>query len=125
MLTYREAVEGARNLYKDGKRFCGFGFAPRQDFSVLALDFDNKEQDLARDRLHDELLSLVPRAYVERSPSGKGRHALLSGNGLHDFKVHPVGVELFAHSGYVTITGDASCAGAGWNRYRKRYGSGC
>jgi hypothetical protein len=113
LLTYREAVEGARTLHGSGERFHGFGFAPRSDFSVLALDLDNKQADPARDRLHDELLSLAPACYVERSPSGKGRHALLRGDGLVDFKSHGVGVELFAHHGYVTCTGDASCAGAG------------
>lgn len=107
LVTFEEAVRNAQALAKAGQHFHGLGFAPRPEFELTLLDFDNKQGDPRRARLHDALAALAPGAYREISPSGKGSHVILRGNGLDNAKHHAIGVEVFASKGYVTMTGEA------------------
>jgi hypothetical protein len=112
LVTFEEAVANARRLAAAEVFFHGLGFAPRPEFDLTLLDFDNKRADPMRARLHEYLVGLVPGAYRETSPSGKGSHVILRGNGLDNAKHHDIGVEVFASKGYLTMTGDASPGGA-------------
>lgn len=83
--------------------FDGVGFAPLDDFGVVALDFDNCIQD---GQIHPEILPLLANTYAEFSPSGQGIRAFFKGS-LGNLKAHgePFGFETFSSKGFVTFTG--------------------
>lgn len=82
----------------------GVGFAPLDDFGIVALDFDNCVN--AGD-IHPDVLDLLGTSYAEFSPSGNGIRAFFKGQ-LGNLKDHgePFGFEVFSSKGYVTFTGN-------------------
>jgi len=84
--------------------FDGVGFAPLDDFGVVALDFDHCVQD---GQIHPEILPLLANTYAEFSPSGQGIRAFFKGS-LGNLKAHgePFGFETFSSKGFVTVTGN-------------------
>jgi len=88
------------------RRFDGVGFAPLQDFGILALDFDDC---VTGGQIHPDVLALLADTYAEFSPSGNGIRAFFQGQ-LGDrkslSKAGRFGMELFSTKGFVTFTGN-------------------
>lgn len=88
--------------------FDGVGLALMPEWGITALDFDRVFD--ANGKLPPEVEAIVSRTYAEKSPSGNGVRAFVEGN-LGDRKSRATaeryGMETFAQSGFVTVTGDA------------------
>ena len=102
LVTYDVALEA---LQRGG--YDGLGFATLPGFGVTVLDFDAcvRDGDVSAD-----VLDLIGDTYAERSPSGKGVHAIYLGDDLPSKKSHADdtqwGFEVFSTSGFTTFTGD-------------------
>lgn len=88
-------------------RYAGLGFATLAQWGLTVLDFDNC---VAPDgSVVADVLALASETYCELSPSGKGVHAFVRGNGYGNRKspatAERYGLEAFTSSGYVTYTG--------------------
>lgn len=73
------------------------------EFEILGFDYDGCIDE--QGRCAQWVLDLCQGTYAERSPSGRGVHALFRGIML-DFKNHAEGVEVFHANGFLTLTGD-------------------
>jgi len=101
LVSFQDALTQA-----NARGFDGVGFAPLQDFDVVALDFDGCIDSAGA--IHPDVSAVISDSYAEYSPSGKGIRALFKGQ-LGDLKAHgePFGFETFSTKGFVTITGNA------------------
>ncbi len=100
LVTYAEAqtvLETSNGAYD------GIGIALLPDFEIVGLDFDGCIDE--QGRCAQWVLDLCQGTYTERSPSGRGVHALFRG-AMPDFKNHAEGVEVFHANGFMTLTGD-------------------
>lgn len=98
LVTFEEAAAAA-----NAQGRTGVGIALLPGGGVVALDFD----DMAG-RLDEFAKEVIRSTYTERSPSGKGMRALFLGE-AEDAKSfassQSYGLEVFASSGFVTVTG--------------------
>lgn len=87
--------------------FDGVGLALMPEWGITALDFDHVFD--ANGKLPLEVEAIVSKTYAEYSPSGNGVRAFVDGD-LGDRKsratIDRYGMETFAHSGFVTVTGN-------------------
>jgi primase-polymerase (primpol)-like protein len=88
----------------------GIGFAFTEDDDIIGVDLDKCILDGKLNEIATGFLAKAPKTYVEKSPSGKGLHALLrgklppeAGKGKRNTQK---GVEMYASSRYFTMTGD-------------------
>lgn len=82
----------------------GVGFAPRPEFGIVALDFDNC---VVSGSVLPEVERLITGTYAELSPSGRGVRAFMRGDlGNHKDHAGPFGFETFSSKGFVTFTGN-------------------
>lgn len=103
LVTFEQALRAAQGVGADG-----VGFAPRAEFGIVALDFDDCVVDGNLDR---EVAAAVGDTYAELSPSGKGVRAFYRG-ALGNGKPQQAAeagwrIELFSSKGFVTFTGKA------------------
>lgn len=100
LVTYTEAAKAAKQ-----RNATGVGFAPHQDFNIVALDFDNCVTEAGA--IHPDVANVLSSSYAEFSPSNKGIRAFFKGQ-LGDLKAHgePFGFETFSTKGFVTVTGN-------------------
>lgn len=94
--------ETARKALERG-RYTGLGFAlgPDEDgnhWQGIDLDGTDQRKELA------DLVDLLP-GYVERSPSGKGWHAIGIGRDFESLGSNASGIEAYSHGRYFTVTG--------------------
>lgn len=84
--------------------FAGIGIALLPEFEITGIDFDGCIDE--QGQCAQWVLDLCQGTYAERSPSGRGVHALFRG-AVPDFKNLAEGVEVFHENGFLTHTGDA------------------
>ena len=88
----------------EGGGYHGLGMAHLQEFQVLVVDFDDKNGA----GLHPEAMAMCEGTYAEKSPGGKGLHAIFVNPWLSTAphgKNNPIGIECFSKSGYTTFSG--------------------
>ena len=98
--TFEEVIQAYH-----GGRYTGIGFALGTDgkggyWQGIDLDHIDEHPELA------ELVDSLP-SYVERSPSGKGVHALGYGGRFKNLASNGSGVECYCEKRFFTVTGDA------------------
>lgn len=96
--------------------FDGVGLGTFPGCGVVAIDFDNCAQD-GRPALSDYQKSVFkavgPYAFIERSMSGQGYHAIVIADGVTEKDV-PNGVEVFGNKNFVALTGVAATSKMGF-----------
>lgn len=97
-------LEQVLTEFEKGK-YTGVGIMPR--FPFVAIDIDNCfEEDGHYSPLAKEVMDLMD-SYSERSPSGKGlRIFVKTSRPIESMKKNEIGLELFATTGWVTVTGN-------------------
>lgn len=84
----------------NGGGFTGIGIATLPEFGITIGDFDDKQGH----GLHPDADAIASTTYAERSPGGKGIHAIWTGT-MPSAKNNAIGVEVFGRNGFVTFTG--------------------
>ncbi|MDH4394986.1 MAG: AAA family ATPase [Limnobacter sp.] len=84
----------------NGGGYAGLGIATLPEFGITIGDFDDKHGQ----GLHPDAEALAGTTYAERSPGGKGIHAIWMGS-MPSAKNNSIGVEVFGRNGFVTFTG--------------------
>jgi hypothetical protein len=103
LATFMEARDAAAT-----KGYDGIGIAMLPDFGLTALDFDACLD--ADGHAPPEIIAAIVSTYAEYSPSNRGIRAFVMGNlGNHKSHADPAtgryGIETFASTGFVTVTG--------------------
>lgn len=95
LVTFDKAIE----VFQCGD-YTGLGIATLPEFGITIGDFDDKKGE----GLHPEAEQIANTTYAERSPGGKGVHAIWFG-AMPSGKNNAIGVEVFGETGFVTFTG--------------------
>lgn len=98
LVTYDTAMARLRDLWDRGRTDFALGVAILPDSGIVCVDLDGEG---AMGNRADMLAS----TYAERSVSGQGAHAWYAGKAEFQGKNHDIGLEMFAHNGYVVVTG--------------------
>lgn len=105
-------IGGEATVAQDRNNANGVGVAFFADVGLIGIDLDDcLEGDSERIRNKDRILAACEGTYVERSPSGRGLHIFVWGDGFKDYKNHKLGIEVFAETGFMTVTRDVMCPG--------------
>ena len=97
--------DDAMRRFDEDDTIAGVGFATLPQFGITALDVDHCIDAATGDSTADsDVKGFIKDTYVEISPSGTGIRAFYVGTAT-DGKNHEDGVELFATTGFVTVTG--------------------
>lgn len=97
--TFEDALAA---LQRD-RSLAGIGLATLKEFGIVVCDVDGCFNEDGT--LREDAESVTDDTYCERSPSGKGVHAIYLGE-AKDGKNHVAGFEVFHNVGFVTVTGD-------------------
>lgn len=96
--SYDKAVFCARK-----NKNLGIGFVFTKDDPYIGIDMDNKQGLQELDKDHQFWITRLD-SYTERSPSGKGYHVILRGDGIKGFNQSPY--EAYSQGRYFAFTGD-------------------
>jgi hypothetical protein len=103
-LSRLDTFDNALRAFRSG-RYAGIGFALGPDADGIhwqGIDLDKLDEKPAAAAMAE----LLP-GYVERSPSGRGLHALGIGRHFRTLGKNDTGIEAYAAGRYFTVTGDA------------------
>jgi hypothetical protein len=106
--SFQDAIQAAQARKHTGIGLhLGDGITRKSDGALLfALDFDDLPENPQAAAWYERLKQLT---YTENTPSGDGGRAFLWGNAGHMRKnARALGIEIYTHGGFVTVTGKAT-----------------
>jgi len=103
--TFKVACETMLN----GGNYNGVGYILKKGGPFTAFDLDDPEGDNVKAAYQQSILERFP-SYTERSPSGKGIRIIVKGTLPKGIARKDLGVEIYPHDRYVTMTGDVTRA---------------